>query len=897
MEYRFLFDPSSMRHFPSFVRLVPNIYQPNEQFFESSVQLNLREITQKPIVDCWVSTFCSTITLYLLVENVQQQVDNSHYKIRQVNRDFIKIILNRSKIHAILRKKELSSDSEKCVFENMQFYYYVMRDCNRLLVLSENSTLLMFLSNNSISMFSPQFKKVITWSDSEFVNLCGIIGDSNVMRLNVREQFKLERFDYKQVGNLIFLYLNELTIIVQARNNQFTLFLCRQNLRICDLNSGAGTAIVCLESGELMSYAFELTSLNVPDSHLLEVLFLELFEIGTERKDAAASADSGSFLLKRDAKASYVLRNGSVLRSVWAEPVLNCVNLNIPYEFESVWSMSPSFGFHESQNSVKIAAVSMNQQLSLINTETRAVEKLFDLATRFPGDSVVTLIPNFQGTDSMLVCTNHNIAVCSVTDRTYTAVFSLPEDSIKAVLTMNSLIFILQTNDASLRLLEFVYGSFRELEVPEDVQGCGCLAMLGNKLFTVGNDHFLRCFELDELMFAKSSVAEFSLDNFENVVFNQHKFPDNEVGRLTHSISNLAINIPKVSTGLGSPATGVSAFEFSGQLYLVFISADGCLHLYRYYEDSMVKVTVDCVFAAQGGGSVEVIKQEDFCWIKGGTSSIWKLTMHEGAERVQRVYAGECRSLALLGPMTLGGVVGISLVQMRPAPVGVSAPVQQIEGKVLNVLTLFDWKETVNQTADSLFLLHTVNSTNTESLLVSDLRGNVLQTIPLPQGQTVTCIKDISSTSPDRQTIIFVGIFIKGSSPAERKAKWRTIQFDISRTLSIKVKVNTLADQTAQEPNRSVTNCFNFGAVLFVCLDDKLMRIEANKIVKIYETAFVSVRHVTMSQQLLVLGDYVGSCSCFVWSADVSELIEHSTTKVDEGIKEMALSHQRMRVS
>lgn len=885
-DYRFLFETDVGGNYPTFLRSQANVYQLGDSFYETSLQINLREITKKPILDAWVVALPEALAIYLLVENMHSVVDEGHYKIGQLTRDFLKVVLNRSKIHAILRKREFMSDPEACVFGVRPLYNHLMSNCRRMIVLNESNSLFVFVTDTAIALLSPLFTKVFTFSQQETLHLSSIVGPSCVIKMPGGHD-KIVEFDFKIVGPLVLLYVNGCTLGIHGQDNTFSVCFCEQPLCIGDIDFVSQRVAVTRKPEGVSFLPFELERVHVTESGPVEIARMVIFE-SPESEGPLKPVSGQSFLLKATPQSSAVLFSDKIVHFGSLKPQIKPVPFSKKTECVVLSACSktnprPDFDF---------ICVGPQGEVFVLRAADETTETVLHLPSFTSAEDVLSVVDGFVSDEYLLLVSRATLQVFDQASGELVTSVHLSNSKITNAKVVSNLVLVTFLGQETFGIFKMDQGQLRQTAIPVGLEATVAFDFLGDDLYIVDSAGHFRASKIEDV---DTPRFLFELAEFDNVIFDSLMAIEAEKTRTTHSVTNLAINIPKIGGNSTPRVADVRYFEFLSHFYFIFWSAEGHLHLYRHYPEALVKVPVQIPFFAPPGGCVEVIVLGARALIKAGSKSVWLLTTRNGKEEIDLVFSRECR---FLGVSLAGDVVGLlgSVPATLPLPSGEKEVTPAFAEGVVQVLALKSAKSDVGEPRHQVFLLHFRGLADQVSVM--DASGNILAVHPLSPGQTVTCLKDVSSTSGDGPSIIFLGLLTVLGESGERRAKRQMLSVSLSREGgALKCKLNVLLDQLAQEPHRSITNCFTFGAVMFVCLDDRLLRIEGDKLVKYYEMGMCSIKHVAQSQNLLVLGDCTGLVSCFIWNSKTLELVEQSSTVVPGGIREMALENSPLRVS
>lgn len=877
-------------HYPSLLRTAPNIYQHGDAFYDCCVHINLREITHKRLVDVWLTVFNDSLTLLLLVENPVAVVEDGRFKVGEVTKEFLKIGLSRQKIQTILRKKELVSDPEPTIFGNRFFYHFLMSRCTRMFVFNDSNPVFVFPTTHGVAFLSSHFTKYFTFSNQESLQLAPSIGSGSAITMP-GSRSRLQDFRVHTSAGFAFFSVNQFTLALSTAEQASSIYFCDQTSRILDIDSDAKVVLFPETFQGLQVAPLDLAPIVEADSSNIHVFRLAILNPERPTEEAVVSAPTAS-LLHWSPQSTVLALGKEVLVRANQPPKTEASFFNTKFEFDAIFPASVTNPIGK----FDLFGVNRSSEFFLMGISDESLRKVFELPAQAAGEKVLHLMDGFLSDEWALVVTTAHVIVYNQPGATLVALLPLPQLlKVRNCRVHKHLVLLALEGAQGFGVVEMGQGELRWLQLPEEVTDAIAFDLLEDQIFMVNRSGQLRGGDLEKILAAPDFFVHFEMTDFENAIFDAYVEPDPERNRKTFSVTSLPITIPKIGKGIPSSVADMRVFAFRGKTYFLFWTDEGFVYLYHFVESIVVRVYLETPLTSTPGGTLDIAIFDDRVLIRAGRWAIFCLSFLNGREEVISVYQKECRHWVALADSRLVVLGALGLVKLSPGIVRERASPLAIEGDIIRVIPLKETSQAFGDPSDDLRLVHSKG--NVERISVVNREGKVLAVQSLQADQTVTCIRNISSVYPEVPIAIFLGIMTTPSNTQERRARWQVLGLVPARDNSPTMGITLLADQTAQESHRSVSACFAFGKLLFVCLDDKMLRIEQNKVKSIVDLNLGSVSLAVQSQNLLVLGDRIGVLSAFFWNPEKAELAEHASVFLGKRIRDVAFLEHKTQVS
>ena len=878
-DFRFLFDPALASVFPSFIRLMKNFYQQNDLFFENAIQINLKSITQKPILDVWVQLLGDHVTLYMLLQNVHPNVDLQHYSIKNLSSEIVKFTLSRQRLHAILRKKEALSEREPIVFHNSFLYNHIMQNCSKMIVLNEMASMFCFLTPTSISFMTNNLAHVLTWNQLENTHLLRNLNQNQIFFMN-SESDSILSLEIKILPHSIIFYINGKTLNVIIKNSFLSFFYCEQFLKIHDFDFTKNLALVVSKNGENYAQQFQHKMIFEP-TEFSQFISIEVLE-------ETPLQFSGPGL------EHFFIINGKKTATLINDQHFSIIELKNSFftqkkntKLSSISKIFKTSNFRD----FDLLYLDENNHTFGLNLDNKNPVPIFEDKFEFSQQSVI--IDPFFTDDLLLISNSSKISILNKDSQNLIASIDLQMPILKIKLIKNVVLVLLA--NSSIELLSFNEDVLLKLELPSDFTSIVDFDTHDLDLLLLYPKNLLQFFNLTETGFVLS--YSFLLDDFNSVIYDSLQSELNDFRRLTQSISNLAVNLPKMLTPNSELANKITFFHFQNNYYLVLNSTQGFLYVYICYFSSLVRVAFNYPISPKGFSplsNLTSLVETNFVLLNIENSTSIKLWKDKNRDSFQAAFKKKYTDCVLTPKSSIAGLFENEIDELCFSDGCLISPVQ-FKGKIKRIISLVDIPVKNTTKTETITLVNSFS--NIEQLQVLNSQGNLLQTLCFQPNQTITTLKDLSSAFSDSSVVLFVGYLTDSPHSSDRIAKWQMVHLELSQESSLVCSLNITLDQTAQEKDRAISECFNFGPVIFVCLDDKLLRIEQNKLIRIYELNLLSVSHVAINAHSLLLADPSNTLSFFFWHHEKSELIEQSSSVIEGGIRTLAfLKEQLMRV-
>jgi len=877
-------------HYPSLLRTAPNIYQTGDAFYDCSVHINIREITHKRLVDVWLTISNDSLTLLLLVENPVSVVEDGHFRVGEVTKEFLKVGLSRQKIQTILRKKELVSDPEPTIFANRSFYHFLMTRCTRMLVFNDSSPVFIFATTNGVAFLSSCFTKYFTFSNQESLQLAPALGSTGVITMP-GNRGQLHNFRVHTSTNFALLSVNQFTLALSTTDQATSIYFCDQTPNIWDADLDSKTLLLPDTNFGLRVALIEYTPIPEAESQNIQVFRWAILNPERPMEEEVVSTLTPTLLSWNDKGTTFALGNEAVTR-LNHPPKAEASSFNTKFDFDVIFHVKATNPIGK----FDVFGVNRSSEFFLMGIADESLRKVFELPSQAAGEKVVHLLDGFISDEWALVATAGHLLVYNQPGASVVALLPLPQlVRVRNCRVHNNLILLSLEGPQTFGVVEMSQGELRWLELTDTVTETVAFDILEDNLFLINKSGQLRGDHIDEILKAPKFFVQFEMTDFENVVFNSFLFPETERGRSTYSITSLSINIPKIGTGIPSSVVDLRVFQFNGKTYFLFWTDEGFAYLYGYFGASVVRVFSDTPLASTPGGTLDIAIFEQTVLIRTGRWAIFSLTHNNGRPNVSLVYQKECRHWVAMEHSKVVVLGAVGLIKLTLPGIKEKSSPFIINGDIIKVIPLREGTQNFLDSFDDLRLVH--SREKVESISVVSKDGQVLASKSLLADQMITCVRNISSVYPEVPIAIFLGLMSTQPNSQERRARWQVLGLTPARDDPLKVKISVLADQTAQESHRSISACFAFGKLLFVCLDDKMLKIEQNKVKSIVDLNFGSVSLAVQSQNLLVLGDRAGVLSAFFWNPDKAELVEHSSVFLGKRIREVVFIEHKTQVS
>lgn len=882
LSYKFLFENGANGLFPEFIGLIPNIYQNSDGFYENSLQLNLKVLTQKPIIDAWIIVNCDHLVIYLLVENVHPNVDLNHYSIKRVTREVVKITLTRQRIHALSKKKEVFSDPEQCIFGQAYLYNYIMQTAEKMIVLGEIVPVFIFISKTSLIIVSNFSTQIFTWNKSEYTVLQQNIGIQSVIYIPSKND-KIDTIDFNFLAQNVFFFINEKSLILHKENQLLSAFYCEESIKIFDFDFIKNLALLITQKGDVIVRFFVPKMFLPTSSPHTQVIFIELQLLENIEH---LMINQKRFAIKNEKKVSSVIDSNFFYK---VDQEQTNLQLKKTYKIEFLSKLFNINNF----SGCNFLFSNKNNKISGFNTQKE--EKVSIFPSFESKNEILEIFDKFLNEDLLLICSKTNLVIYNKLSQNQVIDISFDFKARKVKLIKNLVVVL--TEDKFVEILNCTEESIVKLDPIDEFNSCFDIDTFEFDLMILYQNNTFKCFNLSESGF--ELTFSYTLNDFDNILFDQLSTGLVETPKTTNSVTNLSVVLPKIGKqSFFEYSTKFTFFEFQRSFYLTFLSNTGFLYFYRCYFTSLIRINLSCpnIFKQRISNleSLNVVKNNEMVLIHLESGKVVQFTKQQQREVIEIASKKNYLSIVLDKDGLVWGVNEGEIDELFSSQTIIKKEIK-FEGNVKNSLTISDLTIKNSNVLETVTILHVCGKA--EFILIIDSKGNILQKIQYNENQRITNITDVSSSSKDGNVVIFVGYSMCLQGSSEKQAKWQMISLEFVLEEMLKCRMTISLEQTAQEKDRTISNCFNISSVIFVCLDDKLLRIEQNKLIKIYEINMVSVRHVSINSNSVLLGDCTNHISFYFWHNEKSELIEQSSCVVDGGIRSLSfLKEQLMRV-
>lgn len=878
--YRFLFDPASIAPFPSFLRSVANVYQSGEEFYESMVQINLKEITLKPIMDVWVSVVAEHLTLHLLTESACPNVDLVSYSIRETQREVFKVTLTRPKLAAISRRREVFCEPEPCLQNHPAVVNHLLRSVEQMIVLSESPPLLVFKTKSSFAIFNAQIAQVFTWTQAEYVQLQSIVGTGSVVFVPSEDE-SLWHFDYTVGAQSAFFSLNHRTFAVTISDQQVTVFFCEQPLKISDFDFAKGTVLVLTELGEIETRVF-VVKMTIPSNKQ----FCQTVAIEVDA-DGLRMEHSGNRLLVKCSGDSVLMLEGSYLFKINSPNPQLKSEFSIPLENGVKFLQSDRGAINVLTNNNTILSVDLKDKTSTA----------FHFPKGLTDQPLTDVLDGFTSLEHRLLVSSKAVLLVDKHNTSKLSEICFDGSILKVKMIKQVVVcLVASANTQSIAILNLTDDKLTLFDEVEEFTGVLDFEAFDCYLMVLYADNHLKWLSLSANEFYLSFCFDF--EDFPNIVYDQMSTVKLENTKNVNSVTNLAINIPKIDRGLGDRVLRFVFFPFQLSQYLLLLLSDGSIQLYRCYFTSLVRVNIVLpllLILPSSNSHIHCLTTDTFVIIRLTGGVLLKLSKKWNREVLTVLPVKQFRDFTTTAQFDLVFLTENS-IEVSPVPTH-SVTKSPLGGVVKSFIKVDNARFKDGHPFADLLLIQVV-SERLEKLVVTTADGLVLYTLVFKADQRITTVQDISSAYSGKGLCVFIGYSVIDDKLADRHTKWQILNLEFTNDETVVCKANLLTDQNAQEKDRLISHCFNFGSVIFICLDDKLLRIEQNKLMRVYELNLINVKHVSLNGSSLLLADSTRNLSFFYWVSEKAELLEQSSYVLDHSIAQVQfLKETVMRVN